>query len=165
MTCRCCFVDAQVQTATVNGQWWSNYRIKKGKSCFYLSWGPAKIWLVSHAWVGMAYFSLYYGADNTQIILFFKLYFIGCAITGVLNFFPLPLPPSTPHSLRQPPPTIVHVHGSCISYLATPFPILQFTSPWLFCQYLFVLLNPLTSSSIPPYFSPFQQPSKQSPYP
>ena len=66
------------------------------------------------------------------------------------QFFPLcPSPPSIPHSLRQSPhlcscPWIMH-----ISSLATLFLILYFTSPWLFCNYLFVLLNPLTSSPIP----------------
>ena len=33
-----------------------------------------------------------------------------------------------------------------ISPLATPFPMLYFTSPWLFCNYLFGLFNPLLSS-------------------
>ena len=47
----------------------------------------------------------------------------------------------TPHFLRQSPhhcsyPWVMHV-----SSLATPFLILYFTSPWLFCDYLFVLLN------------------------
>ena len=68
------------------------------------------------------------------------------------QFFPLCLPPQNIHPfLRQSP----H-HGSCpwvmcISSLATLFPILYFTSPWLFCNYLFVLLNPLTSSLILSY--------------
>ena len=53
-----------------------------------------------------------------------KLYFINYASTVFLIFFPLPPPPSTPHSLRQSP----H-HCSCswvmrIRFLATPFPIL-----------------------------------------
>ena len=60
-------------------------------------------------------------------------------------------PPSTPHSLRPSP----H-HCSCpwvlrISSLAAPFPILYLISPWLFCNYLFVVLNPLTSPSILPH--------------
>ena len=62
--------------------------------------------------------------------------------------------PSTPHSLRQSPhhclcPWITH-----ISSLATPFLILYFISPWLFCNYLFVLLNPLTSSPILSFLLP-----------
>ena len=36
----------------------------------------------------------------------------------------------------------------------TPFLILYFTYPWLFCNYLFVLFNPLTSSPSPPQPSP-----------
>ena len=58
-------------------------------------------------------------------------------------------PPSTPHSLRQTPhhcscPGIIHMRSP-----ATPFLILYFTLPWLFCNYLFVFLNPLTSSLLP----------------
>ena len=75
--------------------------------------------------------------------------------------FPL-LPPSMqqPHSLRQ---TWYHCSCPwvmCISPLATPFPILCFTSPWLFCNYLFVLLNPLTSSPISLQSPPIWQTSK-----
>ena len=57
-------------------------------------------------------------------------------------FLPL-LPLSTkPPSLSQTIPTrcscpwVVHINS-----LATPFPILYFTSPLLFCNYLFVLLK------------------------
>ena len=64
------------------------------------------------------------------------------------------------------PPTIVHVNGSmCIKSLAPPFPILYYTPPWLFCNCLFVLLNPLTSSPIPPHTPPIGQPSKYSLHP
>ena len=61
--------------------------------------------------------------------------------------FATPLP-TTPYSLRQSP----H-HGSCpwvihINSLATQFHILYCTSPWLFCNYLFVLTNPPTSLPI-----------------
>ena len=80
-------------------------------------------------------------------VYFLKLYFIDYAITVVPIF--LPLPPSTLHYLRQSQfsrPWAIHV-----SSLAPPFPILSFTSPWLFCTYLFILLNPLTSSSILPH--------------
>ena len=49
-----------------------------------------------------------------------------------------------PHSLRQSP----H-HCSCprvmlTGSLATPFPVVHFILPWLFCNYIFVLLNPLS---------------------
>ena len=64
-------------------------------------------------------------------------------------FFSLCRPPSsTPNSLRQSPCHCSCPWIMCISSLAAPFPIL-FTSPWLFCNYLFVLINPLTSSPIP----------------
>ena len=82
------------------------------------------------------------------------------------QFFSLcPPPPSTPSSFRQSP----H-HCSCpwvmgISSLATSLPILYFTSPWLFCNYLFVLLNPFTSLPIPTRYPPIWEPSKHSPYP
>ena len=78
--------------------------------------------------------------------------FIDYAIIVVPIFPLLPPPPST----RQPlgnPRTIVHIYGSCIGSLATPFPIQSFAFLWLFCNYLFVLLNPLTSSPIPQYLS------------
>ena len=75
-----------------------------------------------------------------SIFKFYLLYFIDYAIT-VVTISP-PLSPSTqhPHSLR---PSLFHC--SCpwlmhISSLATPFSTLYFTSPWLFCTYLFVLL-------------------------
>ena len=64
-------------------------------------------------------------------------------------FFPLcPPPPSIPYSLSQCPhhcscPWVMH-----ISSLAPPFPTLYFISPWLFSNYLFVLLTALTSSPI-----------------
>ena len=66
------------------------------------------------------------------------------------QFFPLYHPPLSTHHSPDNHHTIVHVHGSCIGSLATPFPILYFISPWLFYNYLFVLLKPLTSSPIPP---------------
>ena len=80
-------------------------------------------------------------------------------------FFPICPPPlNTPYSLRQSP-TIVHVHGSCVQVLWL-FHFLYCTiSPWLFCDYLLVLLKPLTSSPIPPHLPLTWQPSKYSPYP
>ena len=80
---------------------------------------------------------------------FKKLYFIDDAIAVVLIVPPLRPLPSTPHLLRQSShhcsrPGVMH-----ISSLATPFPMLYFTSPWLFYNSLFVLLNPFTSSPIP----------------
>ena len=76
--------------------------------------------------------------------------------------FPLPPAPPTPSGN---PHAIVHVHGSCEHSLAAPFPILYFTSLWLLCNYLFVLLNPLISSAVPPHTLPIWQPSKCPLYP
>ena len=87
--------------------------------------------------------------------IYFNLYFIYYAVTAVPIFPPLPPSPSTLYSLRQFP----H-HCSCpwvmgISSLASTFPILYFTSPWLFCNYQFVLLNPLISSPIPSHHTSY----------
>ena len=80
-------------------------------------------------------------------LLFFKLYFIDYTIT-VVHISPFcPPPSSTPHSFRLPAhlcpcPWVMHTIS-----LATPFPILYFTSPWLFCNtYLhFLISSPLHS--------------------
>ena len=86
---------------------------------------------------------------SIQSIDFKCLYFIllNYTLLQLFQFPPFCPPlPRTPHSLRPSP----H-HCSCpwviyISSLAAPFPILYFTSPWLFCIYLLVLLTPLTHS-------------------
>ena len=97
--------------------------------------------------------------------IYFLRYILLIILLQLSWFFLLcPSPHRTPHSLRQFP----H-HCSCpwvmrISSLATPFPILCFTSPWLFCNYLFILPSPLTSSPIPPHPSPIWQPSKLYPW-
>ena len=82
------------------------------------------------------------------------------------RFFP-PLLPSTqhPNSLRQSPHHCSCPWVMCTSSLPTRVPILHFTFPWLCCNYLFVLLNPLTSSPIPPHAPPIRKPSKCSLYP
>ena len=54
----------------------------------------------------------------------------------------LPLPPSTQYSSL---PQAIHTPFPCplvmsIRSLVTPFPLLYFTSPWLICNYLFVVL-------------------------
>ena len=86
-----------------------------------------------------------------NICSFSKLYFIDYGITVVPIFSPLS--PSTQHfPLPQAIPTPLFMsidHG--ISSLATTFPRLYFTSPWLFCTCLFVLFKPLTSSPNPPH--------------
>ena len=66
------------------------------------------------------------------------------------SLFPLCPPPSTTlYSLRKSPyhcscPWVIYIYS-----LATPFPILYFTFPWLFCSYQFVLLNPFITSPVP----------------
>ena len=75
------------------------------------------------------------------------------------------------YSLCPPPSTQYSPHHCscpwvmCVSSSATPFPILYCTSPWLSCNYLFVLFNPLTSSPFPPHPPAIWQPSKCSPDP
>ena len=81
------------------------------------------------------------------------------AITSVLIFPFCPPAPSTPYSLRQSLCHCSYPLVMCISSLATPFPILYFTSPWLFCNYISVLLNPLPSSLILPLSPPLWQSS------
>ena len=83
------------------------------------------------------------------IIIFYQLCYFSCPDSS--PFAPLHPAPPTPFGN---PHTIVQIHGSGIGSLATPFLILYFTSPWLFCNYLFILLNPLTFSSIPPSHLP-----------
>ena len=74
-----------------------------------------------------------------NIDLFFKLHFI--MLLQLSWLFPLWTPPLiNPHIVRQS-----RHHCSCpwvmwISSLDSPFLTLYFTSPWLFCNYLFVLL-------------------------
>ena len=63
------------------------------------------------------------------------------------RFFPLCSPPSIPHSPQAIPslcscPWVMHTGP-----LATPFPVLYFTSPWLFHDYQ-IVLNPLNFSPI-----------------
>ena len=88
---------------------------------------------------------------SSVFFLFLKLYFIDYAITVVPNLPHWPPPPCTLHSLRQSPHYCSCPRVTRISSLASPFPMLYFTSPWLFCDYLYVLLNPLYSSPIPPH--------------
>ena len=88
-------------------------------------------------------FCFYFWSENFSIFL--KLYFIDYAITVVL-IFPPRLPSTPHHPLPQViPPPFSCPWVMCVSSLAPLFPTLYFTSPWLFCNYLFVLLNPFTS--------------------
>ena len=95
---------------------------------------------------------------------FFCFIFINYAMT-IVPIFPFLPSTKTHYSLRQS----AHHHSRpwvmCKTSLTIPFPMLYFTSPWLFCNHLFVLLNPLTSSPIPPHSPPIWQPTKYSLYP
>ena len=102
----------------------------------------------------LLYFSitiyLPYTPLSPKHIFFKKIYFIDYVITVVL-IYP-PLPSSTQYS---PFSLAILPLSSClwvmhISSLATPFPILFLTLPYLFCNYLFILLNLCTFSPIIP---------------
>ena len=107
-----------------------------------------QLWLIFLLEILLKELSIVSTSTLSPPVLFFKLYFIDYAITVVPVFPPWPSPPITSHCLRPFP----H-HCSCpwvmrISSSATPFPVLYFTCPWLFCNYLVVLLCTLTSSPI-----------------
>ena len=91
------------------------------------------------------------GSSNLTKLISVKLYFTDYAVIVVP--VSLSLSPSTQHptTLRQSPHHCSCPWVMCISSLAPPFPILYCIPPWLFCNYLFVLLNPLTSSPISLY--------------
>ena len=93
-----------------------------------------------------------------------KSYFIDYVITVVQFFLMAPSTqhPSLPQAILTPLLMSMDMH---ISSLATPFPILYFTAPWLFCNYLFVLLKSFISLPIIPHPSPIWQPWKPSRYP
>ena len=104
-----------------------------------------------------------WGNQNSDMFCF-VLNYILLIVRLQLSWFP----PFAP--LHPAPPTPSGNHCSCpwvmdISSLATPFPILYFISPWLLCNYLFVLLNPLICSPIPTHPPPIWQPSTCSLYP
>ena len=82
---------------------------------------------------------------------YFKIIFYCLCYYSCPDFPPLPLSTQHPQSLRQSSHCCSCPWVMLTSSLATQFPSLYFTSPWLFCNHLFVLLNPLTFSHIPPY--------------
>ena len=68
----------------------------------------------------------------------FLKYILLIMLLQLFQFFPFALLYPAPPIPSSNPPTIVHVHGSCVGSLAAPFPILYFTSPSLLrCTYLF----------------------------
>ena len=95
-----------------------------------------------------------------MLIEFVFYYILLIMLLQLYRFFPLGfLPPRASYTLRQSPHPCSCPWVTQVSSLAAPFPILDFSSPWLFCNYLFVLLNPLNSSPIPPHAPPNWQPS------
>ena len=98
-----------------------------------------------------------------EMSLFLPFLYLGCCccFNYILLIILLQLSQFSPFTpLHQTPlfPQAIPHNCSCpwvmhIGSLATPSPVLYVTSPWLFCNYLFVLLN-LTSSPIPPHLSP-----------
>ena len=99
------------------------------------------------------------------LVLFWLLFSFKIIFYWLCYWTVCPPPPSTTHSLKQSPHHCSCPWVMCISSLASPFPILYFIPPWLFCNYLFVLLNPLASTPIPSHSPPIWHPSKCSLYP
>ena len=85
------------------------------------------------------------------IFLFFFYYILLIMLLYLSQFFSqfCPSPPSNPPLPQANPHLCLCLWVMCISSLAALFPTLYFTSPWLFCNYLIVLLNPLTSHPFP----------------
>ena len=115
----------------------------------------------------------YLSPSLSLFILFFSL-FIFLLLNYILLIITITVvpifPPLLPSTQRPPLPHQFPHHCSClwvlcISSSATPFPILYFTSPWLFYNYLFALLQPLFSSLNPSHPPPIWESSKHSLYP
>ena len=123
-------------------------------NCCFLStqWTPPKIDMALSLFFNFNFYFLNY------ILLIMLSQFSWLYLLCTLSTQHTPLPQAIPPPLLMS--WVMH-----ISSLATPFPILYFTSTQLFCNYLFTLLNPLTSSLIPPCTPPIWQPSKCSVYP
>ena len=75
---------------------------------------------------------------------YFLNYILLIILLQLSHFFPLSPSTQHPQSLWQSPHHCSCPWVKCISSLATSFPILYFTSPWLFCNYF-------TASPIPPF--------------
>ena len=87
-------------------------------------------------------FSILYSSLLLSFSLFIN-YILLIVLLQLSWFLPLcPPAPRTPHSLRQSPyPCLC----PWVMGISSPFPLLYLTFPWLFWNYLFVLLNPFTS--------------------
>ena len=92
-----------------------------------------------------------YHMGKVRGVFFFYCILLTMLLQLSCFFLFAPLPPSTPHSLRQSSHHCSCPWGMRVSSLSSPFPVLYLTIPWPVCNYLFVLLNLLTSSPIPPH--------------
>ena len=93
--------------------------------------------------VGLVHIYIYtlYGQHIRSLVILFFNYILLIMLLQLSWFFPLcSTPPSIPHSLRQSPHHCSWIWVMHICSLATPSPMLYLTSPWLFFNYLFVLL-------------------------
>ena len=91
-----------------------------------------------------------------KIFYFFKSYFIVYAITVFLIFPPLALSTQpAPHSLRQSPYYCPCPWVMYICSMATIFPVLTFTFPWLFCNtnLYFIIPSHFSPISLTPFLS------------
>ena len=80
-------------------------------------------------------------------------------------FFPLwPPPPSTLQLPQAISPPLFTSKGHVYKFSGYSISCTVLYIPWLLCNDLFVLLNPLTSSLISLHLPPIWQPSKCSPY-
>ena len=101
-----------------------------------------------HCWLLFNIWSLFFIQINPSYFNYILL----IMLLQLSQFSSLPL--STQHTaLPQdiPTPLFMSMAHKCISSLIPLFPILYFIFTWLFCNYLFILLNSLTSSPIPLY--------------
>ena len=85
----------------------------------------------------------------TLNISFFTLYFIDYVTTIVLNF--LPFPSSIQHYTLPAIPTLLFMSmGHVYKFFRYSISYTVLYTPWLFCNYLFVLLNPFLFFTHPP---------------
>ena len=90
---------------------------------------------------------------HRHLHVFFKNYILLIMLLELSWFSPFPTSTQHPHSLRQSPHHCSCPWVMCIRSLASPYPILYFTSQRLSCNYLFVLL--FLKCILPSYISCF----------
>ena len=130
----------------------------------FLSVGKLLLWII---WVEIVLFlfvnSIFTRWTNLAAhffyITFYWLYYYSCP-----NFFPFAPHPAPPTPSGNSPPLFMSM-GHAYKFFAFSIFYTVLTSPWLFCNYLYVLRNTLTPSPVPPQPPPIRQTSKPSPYP